>query len=126
MTHRILAFLLFFHVLGLMIAFARRHEAPVVVRAARIAFGFVLLQILVAGAMIGMHMPPELRSLHQAVGVGIWLSLFTLAYLARLAARAPDERTALVAEASPLGARPKRAGVGKGEVPVVASRGVQP
>jgi heme A synthase len=109
-----------------MIAFARRHEAPIVVRAARIAFGFVFLQILVAGAMIGLHMPPELRSLHQAVGVGIWLSLFTLAYLARIASREPHERMAPIADASPGSGRPRRAGVGKGEVPVVASRGVQP
>jgi heme A synthase len=126
MTHRILAFLLFFHVLGLMIAFARRHEAPMVVRAARIAFGFVFLQILVAGAMIGMRMPPELRSLHQAVGVGIWLSHFSLAYLARIAARDPDERAALLTDTSPAGARRARTAVGNGEVPVVASRGVQP
>jgi heme A synthase len=126
MTHRILAFLLFFHVLGLMISFARRHEARIVVRTARIAFGFVFLQILVAGAMIGMHMPPELRSLHQAVGVGIWLSLFSLAYLARIAAREPDERMASLADPSPTGARSGRAGMGKGEVPVVASRGVHP
>ena len=126
MTHRVLAFLLFFHVLGLAIVFARRREAPIVVRAARIAFGFVMLQILVAGAMIGMHMPPELRSLHQAVGVGIWLSLFSLAYLARMAAREPEERLEPAADAASTGARQRRAGVGQGEVPVVASRGVQP
>jgi heme A synthase len=126
MTHRVLAFLLFFHVLGLMIAFARRREAPIVVRTARIAFGIVLLQLLVAGAMIGMHMPPELRSLHQAVGVAIWLSLFTLAYLARIAASDPGERSALAPDASPTGIRPGRVGVGNGEVPVVASRGVHP
>lgn len=126
MTHRILAYLLFFHVLGLMISFAKRHEAPIVVRAARIAFGFVFLQILVAGAMIGMHMPPELRSLHQAVGVGIWLSIFTLAYLARVAAREPDERLVSLADLSASGPSTRRTGLGKGEVPVVASRGVQP
>jgi heme A synthase len=126
MTHRILAYLLFFHVLGLMIVFARRHEAPIVVRAARIAFGFVFLQILVAGAMIGMHMPPELRSLHQAVGVGIWLSIFTLAYLARVAAREPDERLVSLADLSASGPSSRRTGLGKGEVPVVASRGGQP
>lgn len=125
MTHRILAYLLFFHVLALMIMFARRHEAPIVVRAARVAFGFIFLQILVAGAMIGMRMPPELRSLHQAVGVGIWLSLFTLAYLARVAAREPDERLVSLADLSATDAPTSRAGLGKGEVPVVASRGVQ-
>jgi len=30
-----------------------------------------------------MHLPPVLRSLHEATGVGIWLSCFVLAYLAR-------------------------------------------
>ena len=124
MTHRVLAFLLFFHVLGLAIVFARRREAPIVVRAARIAFGFVMLQILVAGAMIGMHMPPELRSLHQAVGVGIWLSLFTLAYLARVAAREPGAEPALAADPSRPGSRPTRTAA-KAEVPAVATRGVQ-
>jgi heme A synthase len=86
MAHRIVAFLLFFHLLGLTIAFSRRREAPVVVRVARVAFGLVVLQILVAGAMIGLRLPAVLRSLHQAVGVSIWLSAFTLAYLARITA----------------------------------------
>lgn len=128
MTHRIVAFLLFFHVLGLMISFARKHEAPIVVRTARIAFAFVFLQILVAGAMIGMRMPPELRSLHQAVGVGIWLSIFTLAYLARMAARELDARPispADLAASTPRGGG-IRAGAGKGDIPAVASRGVRP
>jgi hypothetical protein len=58
--------------------------------------------------------------------VGIWLSLFSLAYLARIAAREPDERMASLADPSPTGARSGRAGMGKGEVPVVASRGVHP
>jgi heme A synthase len=112
MTHRILAFLVFFHVLGLLIAFTRRREAPIVLRTVRVAFGLILLQILVAGAMIGMHMPPELRSLHQAVGVGIWLSLFTLAYLARFAARQGDDE--LVPASGP-------SLVGRATIPAVAS-----
>jgi heme A synthase len=85
MAHRIVAFLLFFHLLGFTIGVSKRGEAPVVVRAARVAFGLVVLQILVAGAMIGLHLPAALRSLHQAVGISIWLSVFTLAYLARIA-----------------------------------------
>ena len=36
-----------------------------------------------ASAMILMHLPAVLRSLHEATGVGIWLSCFSLAYLAR-------------------------------------------
>lgn len=125
MTHRILAFLLFFHVLGLLIVFTKRREAPIVVRTVRIAFGFILLQILVAGAMIGMHMPPELRSLHQAVGVGIWLSLFTLAYLARFAARGAGAEAVPALEPVPA-RRASRTAAAKGDAPAIASnRGVR-
>ncbi len=86
-THRLIAFLLFFHVLGLMIGFAKRREAPVVVRTLRIAFALILAQLLIAAAMVEMQLPPVLRSLHEADGIVIWLSLFILACLAR---RAPE------------------------------------
>lgn len=86
LTHRVLAYLLFFHVLGLTIGFGRRREAPVVVRTVRIALALLVLQVLVAASMVEMALPPVLRSLHQVVGVGIWITLFTLAYLARITA----------------------------------------
>ena len=82
-THRLLAFLLFFHVLGLMIGFAKRREAPVVVRTVRIAFALICVQLVIAAGMVEMHLPPVMRSLHEADGIAIWLTLFTLAWLAR-------------------------------------------
>src|SRR5450432_2631907 len=82
-THRLLAFLLFFHVLGLMIAFAKRKEAPVVVRTARVAFALICLQLVIAAGMVEMDLPPAMRSLHEADGIAIWLTLFALAWLAR-------------------------------------------
>ncbi|MEP7066021.1 MAG: COX15/CtaA family protein [Gemmatimonadota bacterium] len=82
-THRILAFLLFFHVLGLMFGFARRREAPVVLRLVRVAFALICLQLVIAAGMVEMHLPPAMRSMHQADGIAIWLTLFTLAWLAR-------------------------------------------
>lgn len=82
-THRILAFLLFLHVLGLMIGFAKRGEAPVLVRTVRVAFALVCAQLAIAAAMVGMHLPPVMRSLHEADGIAIWLTLFALAWLAR-------------------------------------------
>lgn len=85
LTHRILAYLLFFHMLGLTIGFTRRREAPIVVRTVQIAFGLVVLQILIAATMVELMLPPALRSLHQANGVLIWVAVFTLAYLARIA-----------------------------------------
>jgi heme a synthase len=82
-THRVLAFLLFFHMIGVVIAIRRRGEPPLVRRAAYVAFGAVLLQIIVAAGMVEMHLPPAWRSLHQAVGTLVWLSIFTFAALAR-------------------------------------------
>jgi heme A synthase len=43
----------------------------------------VILQLVVASSMVLLHLPAVLRSVHEATGVGIWLSCFVLAYLAR-------------------------------------------
>ena len=82
-THRILAFVLFFHVLGLMIGFARRREAPPVLRLVRVAFALICVQLVIAAGMVEMHLPPVMRSLHEADGIAIWLTLFALAWVAR-------------------------------------------
>jgi heme A synthase len=44
------------------------------------------LQLGVAGSMVLLSLPAVLRSLHEAVGVSVWLGTFTYAYLARVAA----------------------------------------
>lgn len=84
-AHRIVALLLLLHISGMVMASRKRSEAAVVVNALRVTLALIVLQILLAAAMVEMHLPPHLRSLHQAVGVAIWLSAFTLAYLARIA-----------------------------------------
>lgn len=86
-THRVLAFLLLFHTFGVTMALRRRGESPLIKRAAGLAFGAVVVQILVAAAMVEMHLPPVWRSLHQAVGTLVWLSVFTFAALAKYASR---------------------------------------
>ena len=83
LTHRILAFLLLFHMLGAMIAVGRRGEASPVVTAARLAFAAIVLQILVAAAMVEMRLPPVLQSVHQAVGTLVWVAVIAFALLAR-------------------------------------------
>ena len=60
------------------------------VRAATIALALGVLQLVVAGAMMLVHLPPVLRSLHEATGVGIWIGAFALAYLARIASGSAD------------------------------------
>jgi heme A synthase len=42
----------------------------------------VVLQILVAAAMVQLQFPSTLRSLHQAVGTTLWIVVVTLAALA--------------------------------------------
>ena len=42
----------------------------------------VLLQIIVAAAMVEMHLPASLRSIHQAVGAALWISVVALTALA--------------------------------------------
>ena len=83
LTHRILAFLLFFHLLGVAVGVTRRREAPLIVRAAFAAFGLVLLQLVVAAALVEMQLPALLRSLHQAVGTLVWVAVVVLAMLSR-------------------------------------------
>ena len=89
LTHRVLAFLLLFHLLGAAVAVRRRAENGVVTGAALAAFALTATQIVIAAAMIGLGLPPLPRALHQAVGVGVWLTAFVFYYLARVAVAAP-------------------------------------
>jgi heme A synthase len=82
-THRLIAFLLFFHSLALMLGVRRRGEARPIRTAATVAFVSVLAQLVVAAAMVEMQLPAVWRSLHQAVGTFLWLAIVVLALLAR-------------------------------------------
>jgi heme A synthase len=94
MTHRILAILLVLHLIGAFMALRKRRalESADILKISGIAMSFGIIQILVAGAMIGMKLPPVLRSVHQAVGVALWLSTFAFAYMARVASREVETR----------------------------------
>jgi cytochrome c oxidase assembly protein subunit 15 len=81
-VHRIIALLLLGHLMGIVIGVRKRGEARVIRNAAWTALGIVILQIFVAAAMVEMHLPLALRSLHQAVGTALWISVVTLAALA--------------------------------------------
>jgi MFS family permease len=81
-THRIIAFLLLGHLIGIGIGVRKRSEPGPIRNAAWAALGVVILQILVAAAMVEMHFPASLRSLHQAVGTALWIVVVALAALA--------------------------------------------
>lgn len=87
LTHRVLAYLLFFHVIFIALAVRRRAgEAPVVKRAMTIAAGLVILQVILGASMVLGGLPQTIRVQHQAVGVAVWLTTFLATYLARRAA----------------------------------------
>ncbi|HEX6575938.1 MAG TPA: COX15/CtaA family protein [Gemmatimonadaceae bacterium] len=86
--HRLLAFALFGHLLGITIATGKRNEPRIIKNAARFAFGAAVLQVLIAAAMIEMHFPAVFRSLHQAFGTLVWLSVVVLFIIASRARNA--------------------------------------
>jgi heme A synthase len=86
-VHRILAFLLLGHLFGIMMMTSRRGDPAAIRRLARVTFAVAIVQVLVAAAMIEMHFPAFLRSLHQAVGTLVWLAIVTLAIVSHRAAR---------------------------------------
>ena len=101
LTHRVLAVLLLLHLIGVVAGLSRRkEESRTVARAAGIALGLVVVQLAVAGSMVLLSLPPVLRSLHEAVGVSVWLGTFAYAYLARIAATADPVTESSSARAS--------------------------
>jgi heme a synthase len=100
LTHRVLAVLVVLHLIGLASGIYRRNEATVAKRAVTIAVGLGIAQLVVAAAMVLGHLPPALRSLHEATGVSIWIAAFALAYLARIASG--GSAVALTGEIDPL------------------------
>ena len=81
-THRVIAFLLLGHLTGIFFASRKRGESPIIRRATAAALGIVVLQILVAAAMVEMNLPASFRSLHQAVGTLLWIAVVALTALA--------------------------------------------
>ena len=94
-THRVLAFLLFGHLLGMMIGARKREPGSDVARAATISFALVTAQLLVGAALVEMHLPTGLRSFHQAMGTLVWIAIAS----AHAFARPRGTRASLVTEA---------------------------
>jgi heme A synthase len=81
-AHRAIAVLLLGHLTGMAIGSRKRAEPAPVRTAALVALGIVVLQLIVAGAMVELHLPASLRSLHQAVGTALWICVTILLALA--------------------------------------------
>jgi heme A synthase len=90
--HRLIAYALFLHVIGMVGRAGRRHEPG----GYRVALWLVLLalvaQITVGAAMVRAHLPMALRVAHGAVGALVWVAMVGLTWVAahRDAAWQPD------------------------------------
>jgi cytochrome c oxidase assembly protein subunit 15 len=103
-AHRLAAYSYAFYMIAL-VAWSRRRsgiESPSVMTAIRVALALVLLQVLIAGAMIGLKLPPVLRSAHEATGVALWLTTFVAAYLAHRTAEGGESASFAAAADAPL------------------------
>ena len=101
---------------GLAIGVAKRGEGGVARPGSRMSLGIVIVQLMLAAALVEMHLPLALRSMHQAIGTMVWAVTFTFAVLARRAAHASDTggvnpvgETRTVGGSFPVGGPPQAA-----------------
>ena len=80
--HRLLAYALFFHVLGLGLGLRRKSAPQRLQRAGWAAVGLVVAQVAVGAIMVLAHLPPHWRGLHAALGTAVWVGLVYLTWLA--------------------------------------------
>ncbi len=81
-THRLLAYALLIVVSMAIAATVRQGPPPAVLHSALLALALLIAQLGVAAALVLLHLPDSLRTLHLAVGVAFWASLVLWAWLA--------------------------------------------
>lgn len=87
-THRLVAYALLLHVLGLAFV-ARRRGAPQSVKnAIWIALIAVTAQVTVAAVMVLSHLPQAWRTAHAALGAALWIALVYLTWTCTRRSRA--------------------------------------
>lgn len=82
-THRLLAYALFFHLMGLGLGLRRRGVSQRIRHAAWLAFALAVAQVAVGAIMVLTILPPVWRALHAALGTGVWVALVYLVWVVR-------------------------------------------
>ncbi len=86
-THRIFAYALFLHMVGVGFGLMRRQTPRRLGEALYMAVGLTVTQVVVAAVMVLTFLPPVWRVLHLAVGAALWI---VLVYAVWLAAAKPE------------------------------------
>ncbi len=76
--HRLAAYALVLHLVGMGVRFRKRNESAELQRLAWIAVGTALLQVVVAVVMVTQSLPTEWRALHAACGTAVWVAVVWL------------------------------------------------
>lgn len=79
--HRLVAYMLLLHVLGLVLGVWRRGAAGPVAVTVWLTGALVLAQVAIAALMVTTGFPMVWRVLHAVVGTGIWVVMVWLAWL---------------------------------------------
>jgi heme A synthase len=81
--HRLVAYVLALHVMGMLVA-VRRREEPRTVRAGSVVLAAVLaLHVTVAAVMVFEFLPLGLRAAHAALGALVWVIMVLLVWTSR-------------------------------------------
>lgn len=80
-THRLLAYALFFHLIGMGLGLRRKQAAPRIQEAAWVVVGLGVAQVFVGAIMVLTLLPPVWRAVHAALGTALWVGLVYLLWL---------------------------------------------
>ncbi len=78
--HRLVAYALTLHLMGIVVSVVRRKAPAPIQKAAIVALGVTLLQIVVAAGMMFSVLQPHWRATHVAAGTGVWMALVAFAW----------------------------------------------
>jgi heme A synthase len=90
-THRLLAYALFFHLLGVAVGMRSRGAPGRALAAGWVVFILASAQVVAGAAMVLAYLPAVLRGVHAALGTAVWIALVYLVWVtagARAAASA--------------------------------------
>ena len=80
-THRLLAYALFLHLIGVAMGLRRKGASGAILTAGWVALGLTTAQVLAGAAMVLAYLPPLLRGVHAALGTGVWITLVYLGWV---------------------------------------------
>lgn len=93
-THRLLAYALFFHLVGMGLGLRRKQAAARIQEAAWVVAGLGVAQVIAGAVMVLSLLMPAWRALHAALGTALWVGLVYLVWLApKTPAAAASSRT---------------------------------